>query len=147
MRDLEDNNINYLSNIMNISDIIAAILRETDKEKVLMEDYIIGDIRNVCGNKINKDILDALLTLAKQEYFWLEATNIKIREDILENYITEKLDIILSLEQVLNIGEIVSHVIDFINPFTATHSKGIATVSSKLAKDLSFSEQGLESWK
>ena len=142
--ELEDNNINYLSNIMNLSDITAFILGKTEKEKVLIKDYIIGDIKDFCEEKINQEVLDALLSLAQQESFWLEATDINVREDLLENYITEKLDIKLSLEQVKNIGEIVSHVIDFRNPFTATHSKGIATVSSKLAEDLSFSEEGVK---
>lgn len=36
---------------------------------VLEKDYIIGDIKDFCEEKINQDVLDALLSLATQESF------------------------------------------------------------------------------
>ncbi|MCF8002432.1 MAG: HD domain-containing protein [Halanaerobiales bacterium] len=138
---IEDEKINYLSNIINLSDITAFIINKMNKDKILIKDYIVEEIKKYSEGKINKEILDGFMTLNEQESFWLDATNVKIRENILDDYIRENLDLRLNLEQVLSIGEIVSHVIDFRNPFTATHSKGIATISSKLAEDLSYSKQ------
>lgn len=140
-KEIEDDKINFLSNIINLSDTTAFIINQMDKDKVLIKDYITKEVKQYCEGKIQKDILEAFMTLSPQESFWLDTINVKIRENILEEYISENLDMQLNLKQVLSIGEIVSHVIDFRNPFTATHSKGIATISSKLAEDLSYSEQ------
>lgn len=93
---------------------------------------------------IIKDIINALDSISKERSFWLDTMNLEIRERLLEDYILDYLDLKLSLNQILDISEIVSHIIDFRNPFTATHSKGIATISSKLAEDLSFSDQDVK---
>lgn len=140
----KNDKINYLSNIINLADITAFIINQIDEDKILIKDNVIKEVKNYCEEKVQEDIFDVLITLAQQESFWLDAINIKIRKNILEEYIKENLDMQLTLEQVLGIGEVVSHVIDFRNPFTATHSKGIATITSKLAEDLSYSEQEVQ---
>ena len=137
----KNDKMSFISNIINLSDIIAFLINQMDKDKILIKDYITKEAKKYCEEKIHEDILESFMTLTKEESFWLDTINVKIRENILEEYISNNLDIQLTLEQVLSIGEIVSHVIDFRNPFTATHSKGIATISSKLAEDLSYSKQ------
>jgi len=139
-KDLDHTENNYLSNIINLSDIIAYFI---DKEKItniLQSGFVSKNIYKYCDTKINEQILSKFDLLLKQESFWLDTINIKIREDELDNYISNYLDIYLNIDQVMKISEIVSHIIDFRNPFTATHSKGIATISSNLAKDFSFSK-------
>jgi|AntRauTorckE6833_2_1112554.scaffolds.fasta_scaffold01231_3 putative nucleotidyltransferase with HDIG domain len=137
--DLENTEPNYISNIINLADILAYFI---DKEKItniLKKDFIKNKINKYCDKKINDKILSKFDILSKQESFWLDTANIKIRERVLDEYIRNYLDIYLNVDQVMEISEIISHIIDFRNPFTATHSKGIAIISSNLAKEFSFS--------
>ncbi|MGM0445304.1 MAG: HD domain-containing phosphohydrolase [Bacillota bacterium] len=137
---LKENENNFLSNILNLADIIAYFIDKEKTTNILQTDYIKNKIHKYCDKKINDEILSKFDTLSKQESFWLDITNLEIRERMLDDYIRNYLDIYLNIDQVMEISEIVSHIIDFRNPFTATHSKGIATISSNLAKDFSFSD-------
>ena len=138
---LERNKNNYLSNIINLADITAFFIDKYKDNNILNNNIMINEISKYCNNKIDSVIVDSLYSLSGHESFWLDTVNLKIRENILEEYIEKNLDISISLDQVLDISEIVSRIIDFRNPFTATHSKGISTVAAKLAEDVSFSSE------
>lgn len=138
---IENTTINYLSNIINLADITAFIIDGKERNILANKKVIMKKVYSYCENRIKHSLIESLEVLAKQESFWLDTVNPNLREKILEEYICENLDIRIDLEQVLSISEIVSHIIDFRNPFTATHSKGVATISSKIAKDIGFSKE------
>lgn len=138
---IKSNTINFLSNIVNLADITAFIIDGKENNILAKRDIIMEKIHSYCKNRINQDLIKSLEVLAKQESFWLDTINNNIRENILEEYIRENLDVFLNLEQVLSISEIVSHIIDFRSSFTASHSKGVATICSKIASDIGFSRE------
>ena len=141
---IENNSINYLSNIINLADITAFIIDGKESNILANKNIIMEEVHSYCKNKINQNIIKSLEGLIKQESFWLDTVNNNIREKILEEYICENLDIYLNLEQVLSISEIVSHIIDFRSPFTANHSKGVATIASQIASDIGFSAENIK---
>lgn len=141
---IEHNQNSYLSNILNLADLTAYFIDQADNKATILDGKLTGKIKEYSTNIIKEDIISGLESISDQRSFWLDTINLNIREQLLEDYIINNLDLKLNLEQIMDIGKIVSHIIDFRNPFTATHSKGIATISSKLAGDLSFSDQDVK---
>lgn len=139
--EIEHNQINYISNLLNLSDLIYYYISDTGHEKIFSENILSMDVENYCKGEISKEILDKAQNLFNKRSFWIDTSNIDIAEKTYEDYIFKHLDLYLNLDQVLEISQIVSQIIDFRNHFTATHSMGIATVSSKLAEDFSFSDE------
>jgi len=141
---MESNKLNYLSNIINLADITAHFMDRREKNILANTNSIIKKIEDYSVNRINSRLLDVFKVLSVKESFWLDAINVKKREKIIEKYVGDNLDIELNLNQLLSISEIVSHIIDFRSPFTANHSKGAATVSAEIAKDIGFAKEEIK---
>ncbi len=140
-KNLANDRVNYLSNIVNLADIAAFFIDRMESNS--MPSKLTDLVVDYSTDKINSEILGALKTVSEQESFWLDAVNINIREKILRDYISEELDVKLDLSLIFNIGEIVSRIVDFRSQFTSSHSKVISAVASNLAKELSFSDQDI----
>jgi len=141
---IEHNMNNYLSNIINLADITAYFTDEKSNNILSQKAEIIKTIKQYAEEKISPDILNVIDILGHKEAFWFDMVSIKNREQMVEEYIRKNLDLKLNLDQVLSISEIVSHIIDFRSPFTAAHSKGIATISAELAGNLGFSDEDIK---
>jgi len=76
-------------------------------------------------------LIEVLAELAKKEYIWLEMTD-KSPMNFLPQEVVDLGE--LSLDEVLELAKVISHVIDFRSRFTATHSVGVARAAEKLAE-------------
>jgi HD-GYP domain-containing protein (c-di-GMP phosphodiesterase class II) len=79
------------------------------------------------------------VSLAPKEYFWLGVVSPSI-DSILSNRV-KLATIDLSIEDLLSLTKLFSHIIDFRSRFTATHSSGVAASAEALARFAGFSER------
>ncbi len=142
--DMKNNEVNFLSNILHLADITAALINKNERNILSKNIYIIEELEKIVNNQINPIIYKKIKDLFKQQSFWLDMVNVNNLESLVEDYIYKNLDLNLSLRQVLSISEIVSHIIDFRSPYTATHSKGTASIASEIAKVIGFSKEDVK---
>ncbi|NJP41304.1 HD domain-containing protein [Oscillospiraceae bacterium HV4-5-C5C] len=82
--------------------------------------------------------VDAFMGIANQEALWLD-----LSYDPSINYIMDDLSldaVKLTLDETVQLTDIVSRIIDFRSPFTAMHSSGVAATAVELAQLSGFSE-------
>jgi len=91
------------------------------------------------GTLFSPDLVKCFQELAIQESFWLDFTSSRIYRVLLDMIAWPRVE--LRLDELVQIGMIFSHIVDFRSPFTATHSAGVATVARELAKRMFFSEK------
>jgi len=138
---LENNRTNYLSNILNLADLTAFLIDRKEINILYKSKGIVKELNKYSQSRINPEILSVMNEIVYQESFWLDTISVSNRESIFEEYILNNLDTGLTLDEVLKISEIVSRIIDFRSSYTATHSKGAATVAVELAKAVGFSRE------
>jgi len=129
------------SHIIHLADR-AAVLIDRDRE-------ILGQVKTICetlrgeSRKMFKpEIVDAFLTLAQKEHFWLDAVSTKIYRILRKE--ARLRTIILTLSQLNDLAMFFSNIIDFRSAFTATHSHGVAASAVALARIVGFSERECE---
>ena len=85
------------------------------------------------------DTVDALLKVAKREYFWIEACLLPINTVLPERmrFSKEKID----LNDLRDLAKVIAQVIDFRSRFTSTHSSGVAAAAFELANIYGFSKR------
>lgn len=129
--------VTYLSHILHLADRIAVSI---DKDKNVI-DQIVGIRGKISGQKntvFMPEPVDAFMEISVNEYLWLD-TVYKPLLYILPNIVlfdTVELD----LDEIIELTKIFANIIDFRNPFTATHSAGVAKTAEKLAELAGFSE-------
>ncbi|MGM0437432.1 MAG: HD-GYP domain-containing protein [Bacillota bacterium] len=128
-----------LSNILHLADRIAVLIR--DDSPVLSQRKNIKKII-----KKNKEIrffpeaVQKFTKLSIREDFWLNIISNTRIEKKLDSFFQPPIWLI-DYNEVLKISNLISHIIDFRSSFTATHSEGIAAISSHLSKYLNFSKK------
>ena len=90
------------------------------------------------GTLFHPEAVEALKTMKKSDHIWLE-----LMEDNPLNYLP--IDKIfagdyIDIDELLEVTRMISLIIDFRSHFTATHSAGVAFVSSRLGELFGFSE-------
>ena len=97
---------------------------------------IFAEIQAMGGCEFVPEQMDALASLIRKEYIWfdLAATN---PLDRLPQWLTPMVG--LSVDDMVRLAEIISHLIDFGSEFTSRHSAGVAKVAEHLASLSSFS--------
>lgn len=127
------------SHILHLADRLAVLMRK-DQEPIGQADEICNTLREHSGKMFMPDLVDALMKLASRAHFWLDIASPSITL-ILSRQMSSGLPTIeLNLDELLNLANLFSHVIDFRSSFTATHSSGVATIAEWLAKFIGFSE-------
>ncbi|MDN5278191.1 MAG: hypothetical protein PWR01_2156 [Clostridiales bacterium] len=77
-------------------------------------------------------LVDAFMTLADKEYFWLDLVSPMISKQL---ELCVKLDTIyLNNNELLSFASLIRRMIDFRSPFTATHSSGVSATAECLGK-------------
>lgn len=133
-RDMDDKE-KLFSQIIYISDRIDAYI---DKK----ED-ILGQVRDIF-NKIKKgrnsnflpELVDTFEKMIPREYFWLDLTS-KMDMAVFERDLGS-ISIDFSLNDTLDFAKMISQIIDFRSPYTATHSSGVTVCSEKIAQLMGF---------
>lgn len=129
-------NPNKLSNIIHLADRIAVLVSD-DKSILNQVDHIIKVIDNN-KERFCPDCLKIFMRLIKNEAFCLDLISEKVINEKLDKYF-EDVDWEINLNKFINISKLISHIIDFRSPFTATHSQGLAAVAPVLAEKFNYS--------
>ncbi|HCU04995.1 MAG: hypothetical protein A2X77_03975 [Gammaproteobacteria bacterium GWE2_42_36] len=124
---------------INLADKIDTLLHP-DSYVLHQVDEIKERIVQERGKKFNPEFVDVFLSLVPQESFWLD-----IVSSYLDGLLTKEIETLqkaeFDLPNLLSFANMVSKVIDFRSPFTATHSVGVAYTAKTLAEYMGFSEQ------
>lgn len=129
------------SHILHLADR-AAVLIDRDREILGQARTICETIRGQSGKMFKPEIVDAFLSLAQKEHFWLDAVSTKIYRILRKE--ARLRTILLTLSQLNDLAVFFSRIIDFRSAFTATHSRGVAASAVALAGIVGFSERECE---
>ena len=121
--------------IVYMADRIDALVKK-NKNILLQVNDIQAHILSESGKRFMPELVDIFLKLGKKEAFWLDCIN----EVMIVPKSIQYKNRLLSPEDMIELGVFFSQIIDFRCRFTATHSSGIAAVSSELARLTGFSQ-------
>jgi HD-GYP domain-containing protein (c-di-GMP phosphodiesterase class II) len=133
-------NIPLSAYILHLADRFDVLTKNGSRVDILSHrDEILQEIKRKSGSLFKPDIVQALEHLAQKESFWLDIVNMSLSNNI-GSYFgigNEK----LGYDNVLEMTEIFSHIIDFRSSFTAAHSSTVSVLSGSLARLARFSEE------
>ncbi len=119
------------SHILHLADRICVLFADT-KHTLLQLPEVLNRIREGEGSRFLPSGVDAMMKLATREHIWLELNDRDPLRFIKRDAVLFSME--LDLDQVLQLSEIFSHVIDFRSRFTATHSAGVAHTARMLGE-------------
>ena len=124
----------------------AVHLADTVERMIRRDDGVLGQVPRIVaavdrleGEQFSPDLVDAFHGFAGVEAFWLDAVSPRIDAVIAE--MVEWPRVTLSMENLEQVGRILSRIVDFRSPYTAAHSSGVAEAASLLARSLFFEER------
>jgi HD-GYP domain-containing protein (c-di-GMP phosphodiesterase class II) len=125
------------SHILHLADRVA-ILIDRKHEVLTQVPSLCARIRDEAGTMFMPQAVDAFMSLASREYFWLDAIS-----PALQSILSHKLKgpaIGLNSEGMMGFSRLFSRIIDFKSPFTAAHSSGVAACAELLSGFVGFTE-------
>jgi HD-GYP domain-containing protein (c-di-GMP phosphodiesterase class II) len=135
-RRYEDASVPIESHIIHLADR-ACVLLKSDGNVLGQIPALIDSVKSRTGSVFAPEPVDALAALAAREYVWLELIYSEPL-DAAPKFLNELRR--LSMDEVVDISRMFSHIIDFRSRFTATHSAGVAKTAEKLAEMAGFSQ-------
>jgi HD-GYP domain-containing protein (c-di-GMP phosphodiesterase class II) len=126
------------SHILNLADRVSVLINK--KQEVLSQvPAVCRKIREESGRMFRPDAVDAFLTLASREYFWLDTLSSSPQSIFFHKLRSASIG--LTSADMMGFCRLFSRIIDFKSQFTATHSSGVAASAEMLAKRIGFSER------
>lgn len=125
----KDINVPLSSQIIYLVDRVD-VLMDWNKNTYNQNHYIIKQIQAQRGKKFNPEVVDAFIEASGSKSIWQDIDSKSILT-VFYNLLGDKL---LDIDEFSSISKIFERIIDFRSRFTATHSSGVAYVSSKLAE-------------
>ncbi|GAB4281188.1 MAG: HD domain-containing protein [Candidatus Rifleibacteriota bacterium] len=117
------------SRILFLADHIALLINK--KKEILGQiEYIKKKIVDETNRMFEPFLVDAFLTLADKEYFWLDLVSPLIGKQLEQSVKLES--IYLNDKELLSFSSLIRRMIDFRSPFTATHSSGVSATAEFL---------------
>ncbi len=122
------------SHIIHLADRISVLI---DPRRNIMTQAmgICERITHGSGEHFKKEIVEIFLEMACKEYFWLDLTSPERATYPNSPMDTETID----TGGLLEYARLFSKVVDFRNPFTVSHSAGVAVTAAELARFARFS--------
>jgi len=124
------------SHLIHLADRVAV--------KISPKEPVLSQIRDICesiseqkGEVFVPEHVEALLSLTKREYIWLDATSDSLAA-ILKRMVRSQTQE-FSMAQLVDFSRLICRLIDFKSEFTAAHSSGVAAVAVELSRLNSFS--------
>ncbi len=118
------------SNILNLADRVAV--------KVSLDKPVLGQVPEICsliqeksGQIFRPEYVEAMISLAKKDYIWLEMIS-----NSLERIISRSVDhqaMELDLNDLLAFSKLLCKIIDFKSRFTSTHTSGVVAATVMMA--------------
>ena len=132
----EGREVSHLSHILHLADRVAVLI---DKNQNVI-DQIEGiriKINRQRDTAFMPDLVDAFLELSLNEYIWLDIVYKPLLYILPDIAVFDAYE--LDLDKIMDLTKIFASIIDYRNPFTATHSAGVAKTAEKLAQLAGFS--------
>lgn len=134
---LRGDDIPLLSRIMCIADNVAVKIN-TAQFIFDQVPHIIDTIKAGSGSLFQPELVDIFLQVAKPESFWFDLVNAYYYPEFFEN-MRRYGEIRFSLDDILDMAEIMATVVDWNDPFTGAHSRRVAIIAEYLAARKGFS--------
>jgi putative nucleotidyltransferase with HDIG domain len=98
-----------------------------------------GEIRRRAGTTFAPELVDLFLETSRSESFWLmlEPRSIQI---FIQDMLSQGTEYVASMEDLRQLAEIFSRIVDAKSPFTVEHSLGVAGLSQLLARKVGLDE-------
>ncbi|MFZ5944169.1 MAG: HD domain-containing phosphohydrolase [Bacillota bacterium] len=132
----ENQEIPLGSYIVHLADRIAVLINP-QKDILNQMDRIYQTISQQKGKMFMPDLVHLFQDLLPKVYIWLEAAS-HYTVPILKDKVNLG-DFTISIDELLSVTKVFSHLIDFRSAFTARHSSGVASAAESLAQLSSFS--------
>jgi HD-GYP domain-containing protein (c-di-GMP phosphodiesterase class II) len=119
------------SHIIHLADRVS-ILVQANREILGQRHRIVAAVRGLAGSQFHPGAVEAFADLAVRESFWLD-----LAEPALAGVLAAKMppgDGAIGFQDLEGFSLLVTRVIDFKSPFTATHSRGVAATAASLAR-------------
>ncbi len=123
------------SNLLHLADRISSYI-EYGRCVLLQVDEVSSAIEADSGTEFKPEFVDAFKSLAVSESFWLDVNSEEVLKHVDSSYFAHTE---MSYSDFVDFAKILSYVIDFRSPFTATHSARVAESARSLAELLNFS--------
>ncbi|WP_245526701.1 HD domain-containing phosphohydrolase [Acetohalobium arabaticum] len=125
------------SHILHLSDRIDVSINM--KEEVLSQtDRINKRIKENTGNQFKPELVEVYLNLSDKESFWFDIISPVTMEILAEEF--SGINISLSIDELGDLAELFSQIIDFRSRFTASHSSGVAATAQALGGQIGLSK-------
>lgn len=123
------------SQILHLADRVCAYI--SNQKFVLSQVPQVKEyVKKHAGDLFVEEYTEAFMALSEQEAIWLDLVSSDPTDRIDKTYFASTE---VSIEDLVNLSWIFSHLIDFRSPFTSTHSASVAHVAEELAKLMHFS--------
>ena len=129
------------SQLIHLADYVERMI---DRDKYILHQHeeIKAKIRSLSGTVFHPQAVDGFIRTSEKEEFWLDIVSPRLQYFLLkEGPFGDKK---ISSSDLYQMSELFRNVIDFRSQFTSTHSSGVATTASILAKKLGFTRAKIE---
>ena len=124
-----------IAEAIRMADIISVLW---DKDEGILNQ--VGKIREAIeagrGKEFSDRAVDAFIRVSRREFIWMDFI---LNPSFLDFFVGEMHEV--SLEQTVELTQLMSRIIDFRSPFTAMHSAGVAASAKALAKLAGLDEE------
>ncbi len=134
----ENEKNNVLGNVISISEEISKYVL-VNNEELSFDDFVIP--LSTIKNRYFDFIYDAAIGVLREEYTRWMLYDIKVgynKEKIINEY---KFDVKISFNEIVEIGAVLSYIIDSKSTFTREHSWRVAKISSAIANEILLSSE------
>lgn len=140
-RDAADQDILVKAQMVSLADILE---RYIDRGQLILNQHrrIMEHIGSLRGNVLSPEVVDSFMGVAERDKFWLDLASPRLYSLLLESGPCE--DVIVGFDVVKHFGDMFRAIIDFRSHFTATHSSGVASCATGLARQFGLSEPEVE---
>lgn len=135
---LRGTDIPLFSRILSLADKLEVHIHD-DGYILDQRDSILSALRRLSGTLFDPELVQALHELAKQESFWLDLANPHHYHNFFRTIDTD-VRMRFQLDDVLNVAEIFSTIIDRTSRFTGAHSRSVAAVAAYLSEARGYTE-------
>lgn len=135
--EVSENAVPLGSHILHLADRVAVLI-DPHQEILGQVNKICETIRNESGRKFMPDLVNAFISLADKESFWLDLVSPTLT--MVLNARAKAISIDLDIKGLTELSKLISRIIDFRSRFTAIHSTGVAATAEELARLVGLSK-------
>ncbi|OHE17041.1 MAG: hypothetical protein A2X96_06860 [Syntrophobacterales bacterium GWC2_56_13] len=114
--------------------------RQIDRKTYILhqDQALYSRLKELADKQISSEIVDLFLEVSHREEFWLDLTSPRLYSLLLHNGPFQTIEV--DINNIAIFAKLLSMIVDFKSPFTATHSSGVAQCSMHLAEIVGMSE-------